>query len=54
MLFVVLNELGERYDFYSVGKYLHFNPNSKGKEMFGSSIYPEELWEKTQLELGYS
>lgn len=54
MLSVVLNELSERYDFYSVGKYLHFNPNSKGKEMFGSSIYPEELSEKTQLELGYS
>ena len=43
MILMVLNKSRERQDFYSVDKYLHFNPYSKGtSETFGRNNFPRE------------
>ena len=43
MILMVLNKSRERQDFYSVDKYLHFNPYSKGtSEIFGRNNFPRE------------
>ena len=53
MMLMVLKKSRERQDFYSLDKYLHFNPYSKGTfEIFGSSICPEQLSERRQQEWG--